>query len=95
MACPRCALVKARRGTLVKRPVLENRTPTRVDLPPPGRARYVIELPKDAEITVVCADGEELCAGRISMTKYRVWSRKARPPLARPPQGQQPPEDSE
>lgn len=48
----------------------------RLRVPPPGRQRYVVELPANAELIVTCRRGFQICAGRISPGSYRVWPRK-------------------
>ncbi len=54
------------------------RQPVKLRLPPPGRARYEIDLPADAEVIIRSSGEFEVCAGRVDATTYRVWTRKVR-----------------
>lgn len=46
-----------------------------IKLPSPGRVQYTLELPPNAELIVTCVEGVELCGGRDTRQRYRVFTR--------------------
>ena len=50
---------------------------------PASRTTYTVSLPANAELIIACTDGLEVCAGRLSPSEYRVWTRKRHQPSQR------------
>lgn len=54
-----------------------SRHPITVRLPPPGRARYALDLPTNSELIIsALTQNTEICAGRISPNQFRIWTRE-------------------